>query len=298
MKKMIYYLEMSVLIALMISCKFTESDLKKETGDMKMKSKVLYEELLPDEFIERINACPIAYLPLGTMEWHGLHLPLGSDGLQSKGFFMALAEEVGGIVLPMLFLGPDGTVKELDLNEFSYIGMEYRSFEEGHLQQLEGNAYYVDQEVFIKMLESIMWSLSRTGFKIVVAHGHGPSNSAFHHSIEKLEKQFGLKLYDLGMIGLHGPQGIQTDHAAYSETSLMMRIRPELVDIGKITNDENMTGISGIDPRNRASYEEGDKIIAANLAIVSEKLKKDLSEMSWEKREIKHTHVKKIYRDQ
>jgi len=31
--------------------------------------KVLYEELHPDEFIERINECPIAYLPLGTLEW-------------------------------------------------------------------------------------------------------------------------------------------------------------------------------------------------------------------------------------
>jgi len=63
--------------------------------------KVLYEELLPLEYLERLNACPIAYLPLGTLEWHGLHLPLGSDGLQSKGFFMRLAGRIGGIVLPM-----------------------------------------------------------------------------------------------------------------------------------------------------------------------------------------------------
>jgi creatinine amidohydrolase len=69
--------------------------------------KVLYAELTPQEFRERLAQVPIAYLPLGTLEWHGEHLPLGSDGLQSLGFFKHLARRVGGIVLPMLFLGPD-----------------------------------------------------------------------------------------------------------------------------------------------------------------------------------------------
>ena len=69
--------------------------------------KVLYAELTPQEFRERLAQAPVAYLPLGTLEWHGEHLPLGSDGLQSQGFFERLARKVGGIVLPMLFLGPD-----------------------------------------------------------------------------------------------------------------------------------------------------------------------------------------------
>ena len=59
------------------------------------------------EFRERLAAAPIAYLPLGTLEWHGEHLPIGADGIQSQGFFCRLAGRAGGIVLPMLFLGPD-----------------------------------------------------------------------------------------------------------------------------------------------------------------------------------------------
>ena len=35
--------------------------------------KVLYEELFPDEFAERIKKMPVAFLPLGTLEWHGPH---------------------------------------------------------------------------------------------------------------------------------------------------------------------------------------------------------------------------------
>ena len=38
--------------------------------------KVLYEELLPEELVQRIQEMPVAYLPLGTLEWHGPHMPL------------------------------------------------------------------------------------------------------------------------------------------------------------------------------------------------------------------------------
>ena len=69
--------------------------------------KVLYQELTPSEFLERLNHAPVAYLPLGTLEFHGDHLPLGSDAIQPLAFFCELAAEIGGIVLPPLFLGPD-----------------------------------------------------------------------------------------------------------------------------------------------------------------------------------------------
>lgn len=66
--------------------------------------KVLYEELFPDEFAERIKKMPVAFLPLGTLEWHGPHMPLGADGIQSKELFIELAGKMGGVVLPMLFV--------------------------------------------------------------------------------------------------------------------------------------------------------------------------------------------------
>lgn len=43
----------------------------------------------------------------GTLEWHGPHMPLGADGIQSKELFVRVAEKIGGVVLPMLFMGPD-----------------------------------------------------------------------------------------------------------------------------------------------------------------------------------------------
>ncbi|MHC4805537.1 MAG: PhoPQ-activated pathogenicity-related family protein, partial [Planctomycetota bacterium] len=49
------------------------NNVSKSTEDLTAKhsaQKVLYAELTPQEFRDRIAAAPIAYLPLGTLEWH------------------------------------------------------------------------------------------------------------------------------------------------------------------------------------------------------------------------------------
>ena len=72
-----------------------------------MVDKVDYEELLPHEFQARLAHRPVAYLPIGTLEWHGVQNALGADFLQSRGLFRRAAQRFGGIVLPPIWLGPD-----------------------------------------------------------------------------------------------------------------------------------------------------------------------------------------------
>lgn len=69
---------------------------------------VFYENLCPKGFRKRLDEMPIAYLPLGTLEWHGPHLPLGADGIQSKGLFKIMAEEVGGLFCRLFLWGRTG----------------------------------------------------------------------------------------------------------------------------------------------------------------------------------------------
>ena len=45
-------------------------------------SEVQYERLRPAEIVARREACPVAYLPIGTIEWHGEHNPVGLDTLK------------------------------------------------------------------------------------------------------------------------------------------------------------------------------------------------------------------------
>jgi len=146
-----------------------------------MTEKVLYVELNPQEFKERISKAPIAYLPLGTLEWHGRHMPLGADGLISFRFFKELARKVGGIVLPMLFLGPDNVEQQ---GGREYYGRDMHSYPKNRPQQLEGSAYWISEDFFKQILEVTLTQLKRAGFKIIVAHGHGPSTMLFANNIK------------------------------------------------------------------------------------------------------------------
>jgi creatinine amidohydrolase len=227
---------------------------------------VLYAELRPQQFRERLATAPIAYLPLGTLEWHGEHLPLGSDGLQSQGFFVELAEEVGGIVLPMLFLGPDrmretetGPLYGMDLCLTSAPEYQYPT------QQLDGSAYWAPDALYHDLLRATLAQLARAGFGIVVGHGHGPSTRAFAEGHDEWRDSFGLETLtcwgsDVDREGL----GIQVDHAAMNETSLMMALHPDLVDLTALSDDPAIwpVGVGGRDPRVHASRELGLRIIA------------------------------------
>jgi creatinine amidohydrolase len=252
-----------------------------------MKQKVLYSELTPQEFRERLEAAPIAYLPLGTLEWHGEHLPLGADGIQSQGFFCRLAERVGGIVLPMLFLGPDRAQVE---SGREFYGMDLcaadRESRGNTCQQLTGSAYWIAGETFGSLLEGILKQLRRAGFKVVVGHGHGPSTTFFGDHAAAWKEEFGLVCMhcwadkDDPVYG-DGDCGIQLDHAAKNETSLVMALRPDLVQMARLPQDPEKWpfGISGTDPRTEASAEVGERAISLQLERMSNVLREALAKL-------------------
>jgi creatinine amidohydrolase len=237
----------------------------------------LYTELTPGQFRERLLDAPIAYLPLGTLEWHGEHLPLGSDGYQSQGFFVALARRAGGIVLPMLFLGPD---HRQQVEDQEYYGMDIYSFPDSGPQQLPGSAYWVDDALFERILEGIMTQLKRAGFRVVVAHGHAPSTAAFVGKTADWEAM-GLKTFVCWREDESDGLGIQTDHAAANETSLMMALYPELVAMENLDPDPAVKpiGIDGDDPRWHASAERGEEAVAQGVERMAVLLRNALDDL-------------------
>ena len=281
---------MKTIIIVLAICVASSCTKKKED------EKVLYEELTPKEFSERLAKAPIAYLPLGTLEWHGEHLPLGSDGLQSFEFFKLLAKEVGGIVLPKLFLGPDrpgnyDTITTIDGKE--YYGMDLgidadMIIGHGHgrrnvrykTRQLTGSAYYLPDNTFHLMMHGIMKQLSRAGFKIVVAHGHGPSNRYVLSHIKEFKDMYNLTVISCSSFDV-GYLCFICDHAAANETSLMMALRPELVQMENLPKDtsEILIGVGGIDPRIHASKAFGKEIIDFQFTRVVSVLKAELDKL-------------------
>ena len=245
-----------------------------------MTERVLYAELTPPDFEARLAEAPIAYLPLGTLEWHGRHLPLGSDGLQSQGFFVELAREAGGVVLPMLFLGPDRRCEE-DGREF--YGMDYADTNglDGEPRQLPGSAYWAPDELFLDLLRAVLKQLRRAGFRIVVAHGHGPSTVAFQKHIEEWQEEFGLRLFHCWRDDESDGLGIQTDHAAANETSLVMALHPDLVQMDNLPQDLDRWPVSvgGQDPRTDASPERGRKAMRMQVERMAGLLRETLADL-------------------
>jgi creatinine amidohydrolase len=77
------------------------------TTDAKLRS-VQAEFLLPHEVNTALATRSVVYLPLGSIEFHAEHLPIGLDGLTAHGVCTRSAAVGGGIVLPTLYYGVGG----------------------------------------------------------------------------------------------------------------------------------------------------------------------------------------------
>jgi len=250
------------------------TSIRKVTADENKKSiktdfeKVCYSELLPHEFRKRLAERPIAYLPLGTLEWHGEHLPLGSDAIQSEGLMIECARKLGGIVMPPIHLGPDRAKLTDDGNML--VGMDYaRTTTPPH--QLDGSCYWIPKGLHMAVIDSILSQLKRAGFRVVFADGHGPSRLNWAENIEEREARFGLKLFGVTE-DIRKQWKCQIDHAGRNETSIMMKLRPELVDLSQLPESRSVwpQGVGGEDPRD-ATAVFGNECLNKSIEIIRQK---------------------------
>ena len=239
--------------------------------------KILYAELTPQEFRERLAACPVAYLPVGTLEWHGEHLPLGTDALIGHGLLEAIARKAGGILLPMVFMGPDKPAGEA--NGVPLYGMDEWTGEDTigkrvrEPGRLEGSAYWLPEDHYKILVNDIFAQLARAGFKAVVVDGHGPSVSVIINKLgAELEQKHGLKIFncwgysqDGKWVSCHeqvaAETGINGGHGGSGETAWIMALRPELVRLGNIPKGQWPIGVGGKQHPDFATPEKGRRML-------------------------------------
>ena len=234
-----------------------------------MKEKVDYEELLPHEFEARLARRPVAYLPIGTLEWHGVQNALGADFLQSRGLFRRAAMKFGGIVLPPIWLGPDRVLDREDGPDL--VGMDTADSTTPH-RQLPGSFYWIPKGLFLLLMESILTQAKRAGFRCIVADGHGPSRGAWAEMADSWEKQFGLHLISAKR-DFAGGWRTQNDHAGRNETSVLMAVAPKLVDLSLLPRERDQwpEGVAGEDPR-EATVAFGEELIEDTLELIGARL--------------------------
>jgi creatinine amidohydrolase len=178
----------------------------------------------------------------------------------------------------MLFLGPD---RMMQSDGETYYGMDYWRHPEIPPRRLEGSAYRIPDDLFVNLLEEILGQLSRAGFRIVCAHGHGPSTAAFRDHIPEWQDRFGLRLFYCWRDDESDGLGIQTDHAAANETSLVMALHPDLVHMENLPPDpdEWPEAVGGRDPRVHASAGLGRRAIEMQADRMAGLLRKALDKL-------------------
>src|SRR5262245_37004068 len=174
-------------------------------SESSLSQEVQWERLLPAEFQRRQAALPTVYLPLGTVEWHGLHNALGLDSLKAHALCVLAARQSGGIVHPPLYGGMGG------LDKPATVVMEPELSWENHLLR--------------PWLEKLCSEFHRQGFRaIIMLTGH------YGHNQQIVVKETAARMTErLGIAVLGAPEywlaldaGYSGDHAGIGETSLMM----------------------------------------------------------------------------
>ncbi len=175
---------------------------------------VSLDRLGPRDIAAALVARPVVYLPLGTMEWHGEHLPVGLDALTAQGICAAAARRDGGLVCPALHYGTGG----------------------GHglypwtVMMEDGNA-------IAALLLRTMWRMRDFGVRLLVLFsGHFPPEQL--SLIERLAGEWNAEDGTLRVLALavNGAPGLPLapDHAGIFETTLLHALHPELVRVDRL----------------------------------------------------------------
>jgi creatinine amidohydrolase len=126
--------------------------------------------------------------------------------------------------------------------------------------------FYVEPDLLYGVLTAQLENLDRMGFKgAIIITGHYPQQQV--ELVQKVGADFSashsMKAVGITDRDLARSVGHTGDHAAKWETSLLMALRPELVDISQLPSDPNqpLEGVFGDDPRVHASAELGRRVV-------------------------------------
>ena len=169
------------------------------------------------ERLDRKNT--IVLIPIGAVEQHGNQLPLGADNIIAEETAAYVDRELDAEFPILLFpLMPIGTSTE-HLNFCGTVSLR--------------------PDTLYRMLHDICTSLARHGFvKIALLIGHG--SNMFQVLSRELRSELGIGLFLINLPSLFGSPEVRATisegnthdfHGGEMETSMVMAVRPELVDL-------------------------------------------------------------------
>lgn len=195
--------------------------------------KILFEELTPTELTEEIRTTGRVYLPLGSMEWHGPHLGMGTDTLNAHAVALEVSKTIGGVVFPPLYIGTETYRKPESLIRIGFheddkiIGMDFP-------KNLFKSMYW-PPELFEAVLKTQIQMLCRMGFRqVVIMNGHAAPIQK--EILERLSGELSVKGQTeiLPITVLFPDCGVGLGHAGLAETAIMQYVRKDSVRLDSL----------------------------------------------------------------
>lgn len=200
------------------------------------------ERLRPHQIEAALAERSLIYLPLGTIEWHCHHLPVGLDALTAHELCLSAADVTGGLVWPVLYYGTGG-----DHGAFPWTVM------------------MPDGAEIEALLVFTLRRLAELGVKTAVLFsGHFADTQLA--MIDRIAAAWnaGVRAPQVTALAVNRADipGFPPDHAGLFETTLLDGLAPSLSDtgrLGRLPDDKDrfdpaspLWGIVGADPRGEA----------------------------------------------
>jgi creatinine amidohydrolase len=167
----------------------------------------------------------ILLLPTGSIEHHGAHLPLSTD--------LITADLLGGAVVD--------AAASAGLDVWKLPALSYTKSDE---HDWAPGTVWIGWETLMRTVIDIGRSVANTPARTLVFYnGHGGNIALLQVALRELRREFGLRTFLMGPPipagdGVDGPDergfGI---HGGHGETSLILHLRPDLVDLAKATRE-------------------------------------------------------------
>jgi creatinine amidohydrolase len=201
-----------------------------------MTDKILMAELTWPEFEALVKDNVTVFLPLGTTEQHGPHMSLNVDVVLPTAVCERVAKNVGGIVAPTIPYG-------------------YKSMPRSGGGEAFPGTTSLDANTFSLVVRDVIRALGRDGVRrLVVVNGHfensWPAVEGVDLGLRELKRDgipdmqvIRLEYWDfvrretLDRLFPDGFPGTELEHASLLETSMMLLLRPDLVDMSKVPSD-------------------------------------------------------------
>lgn len=183
-----------------------------------------------EQITAEIERRSILYFPIGPLEWHGPHLPMGVDALNAENAALMAADRTGGLVLPTFYWG---TERERPPQMLEWLGFE--SDERIVGMDFPANSLpsmYAREEIFGLLVREQVRLVLEMGFKLmVIVSGHAAEN---HLAVlDRISAEFNAEEPIKVIVVLpfvKNQDGImEVGHASKIETSVMLALAKDTV---------------------------------------------------------------------